>query len=178
MQENNNNLLCYSLFIFLYISIYTFFGMWLLFDGWINNFNSLTWLWSLPGETIKINQTINLAIYSILGSILGGSILSITSFHKYVAIEKNFDKDHIWGFIFTPILSILVGILSFVLIKSGLLILNGNMPIDSNSTNTINTSLGFIAIGSIAGYNWDVFVKKIQQLSKQTINTDEESNVR
>ncbi|GAA6170955.1 hypothetical protein NBRC116592_06250 [Colwellia sp. KU-HH00111] len=154
-------LIC-NIFILIYIFSYSLLSIWLLFDGWINQFSSLHWMWGI-NEGNGFSNAILLVLFSLLGAILGGAILSITSFHRYVAIEKNFDLDHIWGFIYTPILSSIVGITVFALVQSGLLVLNGSF---AEGEQSISATMGFTAIGCISGYNWDVIIAKLQELSK------------
>lgn len=108
------------------------------------------------GDKIDITN-LSLSLFCVFGAILGGSVLNITSFHKYIAIQKNLDKDHFFGFFITPILSIVIGIISFSFAKIGLFLFTS---IDESSAPFI-----FISIGVIAGYNWDVFIKKLNNLS-------------
>ncbi|WP_016955938.1 hypothetical protein [Catenovulum agarivorans] len=173
--ENNSNVLkgieklAYSSFILIYILSYSVLSIWLLFDGWINKFSSIHWLWGIESSDGFSNGVL-LTIFSLLGAILGGAILSITSFHKYIAIEKKFDRDHLWGFIFIPILSVIVGIIVFTLVQSGLLVLSGSF---ADGEQSITTTMGFTAIGCISGYNWDVIAAKLQELSKNIFKKDE-----
>lgn len=146
----------------LYIMIYSLLSIWLLFDGLTNKFSSLYWLWGVDSNT-GFTGPVTLLLFTALGAILGGAILNIISFHKYFSVEKNFDVEYFWGFFFTPILSLIVGILIFSLVQGGLLVLNGSI---TDSSKSINSALGFTAIGSIAGYNWDIFIRKLQDMSK------------
>lgn len=148
----------------IYIFVYSVGTMWVLFDGFINDFSSLNWLW---GSEKQFSILVSLILFTIFGSILGGAVLSITSFHKYFAVQKIFDSAHIWGFLFTPILSSIVGLTVFSLVNSSLLILGGSF----NREDTVTSALGFTAIGCISGYNWDVVIWKLQQLSKSVFNT-------
>lgn len=164
MKENEKTtyFIALSFIVSVYMMLYSLAAIWFWFDGWMNNFSSLHCLWNISGNEI-FSPSVCFALFTILGSILGGALLNITSFHRHFAIEKKFDTDHLWGFFFTPILSIIVGLLIFTLIQSGLLVLSG---ISDNKENISNAALGFTAIGSVAGYNWDVFIRKIQELSK------------
>ncbi len=155
----------FSFLISIYIFFYASVTIWLLFDGWINEFSSLYGLWNITGNN-HFPNSVNLILFSTLGSILGGAVLSITSFHRYMAVEKNFDKDHFWGFIFTPMLSSIMGIIIFTLIQSGLLVFSGTF---SESEQPMSATLGFTAIGCIAGYNWDAVIIKLQKLSTSVI---------
>lgn len=164
MEENKktNSFIILSIIVSIYMILYSLAAIWFWFDGWMNNFASLHCLWNISGE-YTFSPSVIFSLFTILGSILGGALLNITSFHRHFAIEKKFDIDHLWGFFFTPILSIIVGIIVFTLVQSGLLVLSG---MSENKENISNAALGFTAIGSIAGYNWDVFIRKLQELSK------------
>ena len=145
----------------LYLTVYPIFTIWLFFDGLVNKFSSLYFLWEIDTST-GFSTPISLLLFTTVGAVLGGAILNIISFHKYFSVEKSFDIEYFWGFFFTPILSAVVGIIVFALIQGGLLVLNGSL---AESTESINSSLGFTAIGCIAGYNWDMFIRKLQELS-------------
>ncbi|EKN3731991.1 hypothetical protein OU760_001117 [Yersinia enterocolitica] len=155
--------LAFSIVISLYILSYSVISIWLLFDGWINNFKSLSWIWNIQHDK-EFPDIVRFAFFTIIGSILGGGILSITSFHRHIAINKNFDSDHLWGFIFSPILSMIIAIIIYSLIQSGLLVLTGSI---NENTSNISSVLGFTAIGAISAYNWDIFIIKLQDLSSK-----------
>jgi len=67
-------------------------------------------------------------------------------------------------FFFTPILAAIIGSVIFALVQGGLIVLTGSMSKEL-AANTITSSLGFVAIGCISGFNWDKFVQKLQELS-------------
>jgi len=141
--------------------IYSISTIWLIFDGLANRFSSLFFLWGISVD-VGFPTPIYLLLFTALGAILGGAILNIISFHKYFSVEKSFDIEYFWGFFFTPILSAIVGIVVFALVQGGLLVLNGSLD---NASPSINSALGFSAIGCISGYNWDIFIRKLQELS-------------
>lgn len=166
-QDSKSKRFIFSAFLIsLYMLAYSLVSIWLLFDGWVNKFSSIHWLWKIQ-EGQGFPGSISLALFSTFGAVLGGLVLSITSFHKYIAIEKSFDTDHLWGFIFTPILSSIVGLIVFTLVQSGLLVLSGSFTENDQS---ISAALGFTAIDCISGYNWDVVIGKLQELSKSVIS--------
>ncbi|MGI2141488.1 hypothetical protein [Shewanella baltica] len=151
----------------LYIFAYTLGAVWLLFDGWLNQFSSITWLWG-GDERTQFPELIYFLNFAIIGSLLGSALLGITSFHRYKAIEKSFEVDHIWGYFFLPVLALVVGILVFALIQAGLFVLAGNV---SSEKSPESATLGYLAIGGVAGYNWDVFIKKLQELSVSVLKS-------
>lgn len=153
-----------------YIFVYSLGAIWLLMDGWISNFSSISILWTIKNDHSLPNVAVSL-LFTQVGAVLGGSLLAIVSFHRYQAIEKNFDKDHLWGFLFSPLLALIIGTLAFAIIQSGLLVLTGGLDTKDQYT----ASLGYLSVGGIAGYNWDVFIKKLKDLSKNVITVENSS---
>lgn len=116
-----------------------------------------------PSDSFVANEEIKLAIFTIIGALFGGATLGITSLHKYSAVTKTLDIDHLWGYLMAPMLSIVIGILIFCLLYSGLMVLNGGASINAAQT---SVKIGYLSLGAICSYNWDVFVMKLQKLSK------------
>ncbi len=156
------------IFVFLFTLSYCVLGVWLLFDGWLNSFSSVYWLWSIEPE-VGIPPIYELAMMSLVGSILGCGTLDIVSFHKYVAIEKKYDVDHIWGYFISPVLASIIGLIVFALFQSGLLIFSGGFSSESTPT---TATLGFTAVGFVAGYSWPDAVAKFRDVSKSIFQTN------
>lgn len=156
----------------IYIFIYSIFAIWLLLDGWLTGFSSILGLWSLD-EDFMIPAQVPFLFFTMLGALLGSAVLSITSFHRHYAINCSFNSKHIWGFFLSPLLATLVGCLVFAIIQSGLLVLTGDI---ANESDPVRATLGYVAIGGVAGYNWDVFVKKLENLSQDLLNSGNQTN--
>lgn len=156
----------------LYTFAYSIFAIWLLIDGWLTGFSSILNLWSLD-EGFTIPTQVPFLFFTIVGALLGSAILSITSFHRHYAINYSFNSRHIWGFFLVPLLAILVGCLVFAIVQSGLLVLTGDI---ANESDPVRATLGYVAIGGVAGYNWDIFVKKLESLSQDLLNSSNKSN--
>ncbi|MGL1103976.1 hypothetical protein ACSTLM_07280 [Vibrio parahaemolyticus] len=150
-----------------YIFACTLGAIWILIDGWVSNFSSISILWAIDKDHALPNIAVSL-IFTQVGAVLGGALLAIVSFHRYQAIEKAFDKDHLWGFMFSPLLALIIGTLAFAIIQSGLVVLSGGLDAKDHYTAT----LGYLSIGGIAGYNWDVFIKKLKDLSKNVMTVE------
>jgi len=148
---------------------YCILGIWLLFDGWLNGFSSLFWIWGIEPD-VGIMPVFKLALFSLVGSILGCGTLDIVSFHKYVAVKKIYDLDHIWGFFFSPILAAIIGLMVFALFQSGLLVFAGNI---SNENTPVTAELGFAAVGFLSGYSWHEVVEKFRDLSQSLFKKNE-----
>ena len=144
----------------------------LLIDCWLNNGGRIR-SFLLTGEGAEFPPLFNSAIYAVLGSILGCGVLDVVSFHKYVAIKRDFQTPHVWGYFFAPWLAAILGLVVFALLQSGLLILGGG-----NSTKPSEvTNLGFLAIGFLSGYGWYDVVQRIKRLITRmfTESNDEDS---
>lgn len=151
-----------SFLIFCYIMTYTLFSLKYLFMSWSSDFSYLSALLSLSYDPIAIKE-IKLALFTIAGALLGGAVLGITSLHKYAAVEKTLDVDHIWGYLMAPVLSIVIGVLIFCFLYSGIMVLNGGASTNAEQT---SVKIGYMSLGAICAFNWEVFVIKLQKLSR------------
>lgn len=165
--EQINQQCSHRILVPIYITAYTLLGIWLLIDGWLSGFSNICRLWSLD---VAFPMHVQYLFFTMIGSLLGCSLLGITSFHRYVAIEKKFDADHLWGFFLAPLLAVVVGLLIFSLLQSGLVVLT-NQTVHSEPIASVTATFGYLAIGAVSGYNWDVFIKKLQELSANVMNT-------
>lgn len=139
----------------IYIFTFALATMILTFKTWSGDF---TFLSVILGEQ-KINKDVELAVSTVLGSLLGGSILSLSSFHKYNS-NGNFSSLHSCGYLMAPLFFGTIGILMYVFLQSGIFILTGQGDASLNSS-----QLAYLAMGAIASYNWDIFIKKLEGLS-------------
>lgn len=168
-MENNNEEVPFSFWRFFlslvissYLMVYTFFTVKFLFLSWSNDYSFLNLLLHFKSET-DISEEIKLAMYTIFGAILGGAMLGITSLHKYAAVTKKLNVDHIWGYFMAPILSVVIGILIFCFLYSGLIVLTGGADLDVEKN---SVKIGYLSMGAVSAYNWEVFIKKLKNLSK------------
>lgn len=156
-----------SLVIFSYLMIYTFLTIKYLFLSWSNDYSFFDALLHFKNE-INVSEEIKLAIYTVFGAVLGGATLGITSLHKYAAVTKKLDIDHVWGYFMAPMLSIIIGILIFCFLYSGLIVLTGGTDLDAGKN---SVKIGYLSMGAISSYNWDVFIQKLKKLSKHVSDT-------
>lgn len=172
-QSNNDTKIGKKIWLVpLYTLAYSMFAIWLLVDGWLTGFSSVLSLWHLD-ENFKVPAQVPFLFFTIVGALLGSAILSITSFHRHYAINYSFNSKHIWGYFLVPLLAALVGCLVFAIVQSGLLVLTGDI---ANESNPVRATLGYVAIGGVAGYNWDIFVKKLENLSQDLLNSGNQTN--
>ena len=151
-----------SFLLFIWIMGCTLITVRYLFIAWSGDYSFLRLLLQ-PTDEFVVSDEIRLATFTVAGALLGGATLSITSLHKYSAVTKTLDVDHLWGYLMAPVLSIVIGLLIFCLLYSGLMVLNGGMSINSELS---SVRIGYLSLGAICSYNGDVFVLKLQKLSK------------
>ncbi|EPM3638350.1 hypothetical protein ACTLMW_002158 [Enterobacter roggenkampii] len=162
-NKRDGSYYCIAILILIYTSAFGFSGVFLLFSGWISDFRFIFALVTndIPKET---RNSVFLCLYTISGALLGGATLSITSFHRNIVSYKCIGVDHIWGYVLAPLLSVIIGILVFCLIQGGLIVFTAG---NYNNEKALVSMLGYVAFGAIGAYNWDVFIEKLQSLSKK-----------
>ena len=148
--------------IFLYIATYCLFSIKYLLMAWSGDFAFLGLLLN-DYSTLVDNKSLVLVIYTVLGAILGGAVLGITSLHKYSCQAKTFDVDHLWVYLLAPLLAAVIGILTYCFLQSGLLILTGSI---NDNANTTMVMVGYTGAGAAGAYNWEMFIKKLRHMSK------------
>ena len=119
------------------------------------------------------SQTFQLAMEVVIFGFIGGIVHCLRSIYIHASVRKDWDSDwHIWYYI-RPILSGVMGIVSLVFIKAGLIIFAENPPLSDTSR------MAYIALAFISGYNVHNFLKKIDDISKSTIGLPKsDSNTR
>ncbi|EDW8956982.1 TPA: hypothetical protein ACU3EH_001763 [Salmonella enterica] len=157
--------------IMIYIFLYSLLSIKFLIMVWAGNMQFIKLIIG-NYDPAMLDGKLPLAACTILGAILGGAILSITSLHRYSAITKSLDFDHIWGYLMAPLLSTIIGSICFCLLLSGIFVLTGN----GNTENSTIVISGYTVFGAICGYNWDVFIKKIEELARKMSNNSSKEN--
>jgi hypothetical protein len=102
--------------------------------------------------------TYKIPVYCILSGGLGGIVYCLRAMYINICVKKSWDKDWIIWYILRPIVSMVVGGVSFLLLKAGLFVLQA-------STSGSTTPYSFLAIAFISGLNVDKFIEKIEQVT-------------
>jgi uncharacterized YccA/Bax inhibitor family protein len=92
---------------------------------------------------------------------IGGVVYCLRGVYLNACVQKNWDDQWQPWYYIRPIVSHLVGAVSFVFLKAGLLILEAQPKADT-------TDLGFLALAFIAGLNVDKFIAKIEDVAQAT----------
>ena len=159
------------LFLAVWILSYLTFALSILVNTWAHNNQGIC-------DYFQVKVCENLspifvsAFHAMIGGVLGAGVLGLTSFHRHVSIEKNFNIAHTWGYIFAPWLSIVLGLAVFVLLQSGLLIFSGEM---SASDEVSIQNLAYLGIGFLSGFGWYDATRRIQKIVKNFFSEKEEN---
>lgn len=145
--------------LILFVISYLVGAIWLFIEGWLNQFMALNRVWGYPGDK-PFPEMLQSALFSLVGAIMGCGVLGITSFYRYVCIEDNFKRSHVWGYYLAPILAGIVGLMTFALLQSGLLIFSGGVQ---NATPV--SHLGYLALGFLSGFSWYRFTSKADEIA-------------
>lgn len=118
----------------------------------ISNIQGITPLWM---------QESGILSYCMLVGGVGGTIYCIRGVYVNKCVHKRWSSDwHIWYYL-RPIMSLVMGGVSWLFLKAGLLVLDASQKSD-------NANFGFLALAFVAGYNVDNFLKKIEEIAEAT----------
>jgi hypothetical protein len=124
------------------------------------------------GDAEVLFKGSSLLFQSILLGGIGGIIYCLRAVYLHKCLKKDWDSVwYVWYYV-RPVLSLVLGGVSWVFLKAGILVLGA----DSNAPNNI---YGYLAIAFVAGYNVDNFLGKIEEFfeSSMGIKKSRSSNV-
>jgi len=94
----------------------------------------------------------------ILMGVIGGILYCLRSVYVNRCVRKIWDREwEVWYYL-RPITSGISGLVSFVFLKAGLLVLEATSKPEQ-------ISFGYLAFAFIAGYNVDNFMKKLEEIA-------------
>ena len=140
---------------------YLTFALWLLVDLWVRDKAFILSVLSIKKE--NLDTTFIMALYTVVGALLGSGVLDLVSFHKYSALRCDFRASHVPGYFYGPWLAGTVGLIIFCLLQSGLFIFSGgiqNIKIEETSISKVS----YISVGFLSGYGWMSAVDKIHEV--------------
>jgi hypothetical protein len=99
---------------------------------------------------------------------IGGVIGAMISLVKHIAIDQDFDRQHMMWYIASPIVGYGVGAVIFIIIRAGLLSLTGPGDISSPFIMYVMAWLG--------GYQQNVFTNLLKRILKLFQVSDKDKN--
>lgn len=108
------------------------------------------------------------SIYCSLLGLIGGITHCLRAFYLHSSLLKNWQTEwEAWYFI-RPIVSGIMGFISLLFIKAGLLVFSNDASI-----NIENRIILYLIVAFLAGYNVQNFLKKIDEISKSCLGIEE-----
>lgn len=112
--------------------------------------------WIKPYET---------ALFCGIAGGFGGIVYCLRGVYLNVCVRNSWESKWIVWHIIRPVLSIICGVISFLLLKAGLILLDA-------SPNPDNNYYGFYMFAFVAGLNVDKFLQKIEDIAQTTWGID------
>jgi hypothetical protein len=149
-----------KLLIILFTLSYMTAAMYLVVDCWVLGQTTLKAALGLPADHLLPEIFVS-AVFAVLGAVLGAGALDLVSFHRYVAVKRDFQAPHVWGYFFAPWLAAVLGLIVFALVRSGLLVFGGGPSGESPSD---VSNLGYLAVGFLSGFGWFQATERIREI--------------
>ena len=93
---------------------------------------------------------------SLMGG-MGGVLYCLRGIYLNKSVHKRWDKDwYVWYYL-RPVTSLLSGLVSYIFLKAGLLVLDAAEG---------DAHFGYLAVAFVAGYNVDKFLQKLESIAK------------
>lgn len=108
---------------------------------------------------------IEIGAYCFYFGIVGGITHCLRSIYLHTSLLADWNSRWNTWYFLRPIVSGIMGVISFIFIKAGLLAFSSEVA-------TENRTFAFIAISFLAGYNVKNFLSKIEDVSKSLIGIE------
>ena len=131
--------------------------------------NLIAWLWTISYRHNALLEEYLLAFNCLLVSTLGSLLYCIKAIYKNRCVHKKWDKDWETWYYLRPIAGAICGIIAYIFLKAGLVILSEEQVNDANEYT-------FLALAFIAGLNVDSFIVKIEAVGSSVFGV-EKSNI-
>ncbi len=148
-----------KLTVFLYLLLGLFFFVYLMLDSWSGEFWVPQKILGLSASFV-LEPDFQFFMFAASGGGLGGTIYSVLGFHRHVSLRKDFETDFVWGYIYSPWMATVMGLVAFTLVQGGLLI----FAPQNDGTSATRTEIGYFGFGFLAGFGWTSATEKFRQL--------------
>lgn len=117
---------------------------------------------------------IKLPYFCAIAGGAGSVFYSLWAVYSHWSRQKNWDDDWLVWYLIRPILGLIAGVFTFILLKSGLILLTQQTPSGPASQN-LSSNLAYLALAFLAGFNIEDVTKKFKELFKNFFNVPEKN---
>lgn len=111
-------------------------------------------------------RPITTLMYSVFAAGIGGIIYCLRGVYLSASVRNDWNKAWYPWYYIRPMVSLLMGGVSYVFLRAGLLVLESHSKPNS-------THIAFYAVAFIAGLNVDNFLKRIEAIGKSAWGVDQ-----
>jgi hypothetical protein len=104
---------------------------------------------------------LKLSIYCGICGGVGGVTYCLRGIYLNACVHKRWDDDWLPWYFIKPIVSFICGVVSFLFLKAGLIVLEARQEASASN-------LAFYALAFIGGLNVDKFITKIEDIAQAT----------
>ena len=126
--------------------------------GWLPLIG-LFWSFSVRGLLPSWLEPFSLAYQCALIGAVGGIVYCLRAVYLNRSVRNSWDSNWTTWYIIRPVVSSIVGLVAFIFLNAGLLVLDAEY---NNSSN----HYGFLALSFVAGLNVDRFLVKIEDIAR------------
>ena len=119
----------------------------------------LLWSVSVRGFLPSWLEPFSLAYQCALIGALGGIVYCLRAVYLNRSVRNSWDPNWTTWYLIRPVVSSIVGLVAFIFLNAGLLVLDAEHTASSNQ-------YGFLALSFVAGLNVDRFLVKIEDIAR------------
>ncbi|QIM69278.1 hypothetical protein [Basfia succiniciproducens] len=141
-----------AIYLFLLLCIYLM-GM-LAISNIIHISDDSTW----KGIITSLNEYSSVMNSIFIGGI-GGSVYCLRAIYLNFSVFKKWDNDYLIWYLIRPILSLVIGGISYLFVKAGLVLFSSSEQYELNQ-------LSLLSLSFLCGLNIDKFMKKLESIGE------------
>lgn len=125
----------------------------------------LAWIQEPLGNIPEWLSGYVLQINCVLIANLGGVMYCLRAIYLEKCVRKKWDADWETWYYIRPITSAISGVVAYIFLKAGLIVLEAEQSVGSGN-------YGFLALSFIAGFNVSNFSQKLEEIAKSTFGIE------
>lgn len=121
-----------------------------------------------PGAEATL-EDVRCALLSGVGAMLGACVLGFVGLFKHAVTTAGFNPRFLGSYLLGPLAVILLGLIAFVLVRTGLLAFGGP---DGPLSPSLVARLSYTALGILVGFSWQRMIARVATVTSQFLSAD------